>query len=185
MPMLQVNLLNGYSPDIKHRLMRALTCVVRGITQARPDAITVWIHEVGSDQYSRGGEPRQPGVGAPDAAAVVSDYLAAMEARDLQKAETFLAADFVMSFPGSGELTSLAQLVDWARGRYRYVQKTIAATDVAYGMDTTVVTTHGTLAGQWPDGVAFSDVRFIDRFELQAGLLVRQDVWNDLANARE
>lgn len=185
MPMLQVNLLKGYSPEIKRRLMRALTGVVRGITQARPDAITVWVHEVGSDQYSRGGEPRQPGDGAPDAAAVVGDFLAAMEARDLEKAETYLAADFVMSFPGSGELQSLAQLVDWARGRYRYVRKTIIATDVAYGMDTTVVTTHGTLAGEWPDGRAFSGIRFIDRFELQAGLLVRQDVWNDLANANE
>ncbi|WP_127556689.1 tautomerase family protein [Saccharospirillum alexandrii] len=185
MPMLQVNLLKGYSPEIKHRLMRALTGVVRGITQAKPDAITVWIHEVGSDQYSRGGESRQPGAGAPDAAAVVAEYLAAMEARDLEKAQTYLAADFVMSFPGSGELRTLAQLVDWAKGRYRHVSKTIISTDVAYGMDSTVVTTHGTLSGEWLDGLAFSGIRFIDRFELQAGLLVRQDVWNDLANANE
>lgn len=184
MPMLQVNLLSGYNSETKRRLMRALTAAVRGITRARPDAITVWIHEVGSDQYSRGGESRQPGVAAPDAAALVGDYLAAMEARDLDKAGSCLAQGFVMTFPGSGELTSLSQLVEWARGRYRYVEKTITATDVAYSIDTTVVTTHGTLAGQWPDGTPFSDVRFIDRFEVQDGHLVRQDVWNDLAIAR-
>jgi hypothetical protein len=40
---------------------------------------------------------------------------------------------------------------------------------------------HGTLQGQWPDGSAFEGIRFIDRFLVQAGRLVRQDVWNDLA----
>lgn len=184
MPMLQVNLLKGYNSEIKQRLMRALTAVVRGITQAKPDAITVWIHEVESDRYSRGGESREPGLAAPDAATLVSDYLAAMEARELVKAQSYLADGFVMTFPGSDELTSLSQLVDWARGRYRYVEKTFTGTDVAYAIDKTVVIAHGTLSGEWPDGTPFSDVRFIDRFEVQGAQLVRQDVWNDLANAR-
>lgn len=114
----------------------------------------------------------------------MSDYLAAMEARELVKAQSYLADGFVMTFPGSDELTSLSQLVDWARGRYRYVEKTFTGTDVAYAIDKTVVIAHGTLSGEWPDGTPFSDVRFIDRFEVQGAQLVRQDVWNDLANAR-
>jgi hypothetical protein len=40
---------------------------------------------------------------------------------------------------------------------------------------------HGTLSGEWPDGSAFSDIRFLDRFELRSGKLTRQQVWNDLA----
>ncbi len=39
----------------------------------------------------------------------------------------------------------------------------------------------GTLGGEWPDGTAFDGIRFIDRFELQGGLITRQDVWNDMA----
>ncbi|MHA7880539.1 MAG: nuclear transport factor 2 family protein [Saccharospirillum sp.] len=185
MPMLQVNLLSGYSDAVKNRLMRALTSVVRGITRARPDAITIWIHEVGAEDYSRGGESRQPGVAAEDAAERVHQYLAAMERRDLEAAQGFLAENFVMTFPGSGEMTSLTQLVEFARGRYRFVEKTFTATDVAYGMERVVVTCHGTLAGEWMDGTPFSGVRFIDRFELQDNDITRQDVWNDLANARE
>jgi hypothetical protein len=37
------------------------------------------------------------------------------------------------------------------------------------------------LHGVWPDGSAFSDIRFVDRFTLQGGLLTTQMVWNDLA----
>ncbi len=42
----------------------------------------------------------------------------------------------------------------------------------------------GTLEGQWLDGSAFAGIRFIDRFEVEAGRIVRQDVWNDLAEVR-
>lgn len=36
MPMLQVNLLKGYNSEIKQRLMRALTAVVRGSPRPSP-----------------------------------------------------------------------------------------------------------------------------------------------------
>ena len=39
----------------------------------------------------------------------------------------------------------------------------------------------GTLSGEWPDGAAFTGIRFIDRFEVERGLIRCQDVWNDLA----
>ncbi|WP_372987151.1 nuclear transport factor 2 family protein [Marinobacter sp.] len=184
MPMLQVNLLTGYNSELKGRLSRALTAVVACITRAKPEAISVWIHEVDSDAYSRGGQARQPGPGAADPEALVRDYLMAMEQRELDKARRHLSEDFVMTFPGSGTLTSLSQLVEWSKGRYRFVKKTLAAVNVAYEMDQTVVFVHGTLHGEWPDGASFDDVRFIDRFEVRDDLLVRQDVWNDLANAR-
>jgi len=37
------------------------------------------------------------------------------------------------------------------------------------------------LNGVWLDGTTFSDIRFIDRFEIVANKLARQDVWNDLS----
>jgi hypothetical protein len=43
-----------------------------------------------------------------------------------------------------------------------------------------VVYCSGTLEGVWLDGSAFSGIRFIDRFEVAGGRIVRQDVWNDL-----
>ena len=184
MPMLQVNLLSGYSSAVKKRLMQSLTAVIRGITQAKPEAISIWIHEFESDAYSRGGVSRQPGAGADDAAQLVQKYLAAMESRDLEAAQHYLGEGFVMTFPGSEEMTSLAQLVEWAKGRYRYVEKAFTATSVAYEMDRIVVVCHGTLSGEWMEGTSFSDIRFIDRFEIQNNKIIRQDVWNDLANAR-
>ncbi len=38
--------------------------------------------------------------------------------------------------------------------------------------------------GRWPDGRPFEGVRFMDRFEVAGGLVRRQEVWNDLAEAR-
>ncbi|MDO7593790.1 MAG: hypothetical protein MUQ90_00250, partial [Burkholderiaceae bacterium] len=47
----------------------------------------------------------------------------------------------------------------------------------------TVVYARGTLSGNWLDGEPFSGIRFIDRFEVVDGLLVRQDVWNDIGES--
>ncbi|ASJ73937.1 nuclear transport factor 2 family protein [Granulosicoccus antarcticus] len=122
-------------------------------------------------------------VASTAAESLVRDYLQAMEQRDLEKAQTFLANGFVMTFPGTGEMTSLSTLVDWSRSRYRYVRKTLAAVNIAHEPDGFVVFVHGSLSGEWPDGNTFSDIRFIDRFEVRNNRLERQDVWNDLANA--
>ena len=44
-----------------------------------------------------------------------------------------------------------------------------------------IVYCFGTLNGEWPDGQAFSGIRFIDRFEITQGRITRQQVWNDIA----
>lgn len=120
--------------------------------------------------------PREP-------AALVRAFLAAMEARDLANARTFLGEGFAMTFPGGVRMTTLEELVAFAAPRYRFVRKAYEGFEVVMGLRA-VVYCFGTLAGEWPDGTAFSGVRFIDRFELENGLLVRQDVWNDLAESR-
>ena len=115
---------------------------------------------------------------------VVQSYLAAMEARDLALAEVMLAPGFTMEFPGPVTFTRLSDLIEWAKPRYRFVKKVYQRFDEAPAGDAAVVYCYGTLAGEWPDGVAFAGIRFIDRFTVAGGKLVDQTVWNDLAEVR-
>ncbi|MGB1877264.1 MAG: hypothetical protein ACPHGY_10195, partial [Rhodospirillaceae bacterium] len=48
--------------------------------------------------------------------------------------------------------------------------------------DETVVYSTGMLNGEALDGSAISEVRYIDRFVFRDGLMVDQQVWNDLAD---
>lgn len=116
---------------------------------------------------------------------LVRAYLAAMENRDLALAATMLSPEFEMVFPGTSALQSLQELVDWAAPRYRFVRKSYIGFDTCFGPNgRQMVYCFGTLAGEWPDGSPFEGIRFIDRFEIAEGLLQRQDVWNDLGEAR-
>lgn len=122
---------------------------------------------------------------AGDAVAQVRAYLAAMEARDLAAAQAMLAPGFAMVFPGGVTFRALADLVSWARPRYRFVRKRYARFDAAPAADGTAVTCFGTLAGEWPDGTPFQDIRFCDWFLVGPdGHLLRQEVWNDLAETQ-
>ena len=103
-----------------------------------------------------------------------------MEARDLQQAESYLSADFHMTFPGGQQFTKLQQLVDWAKSRYTSISKEFERFDVCGSDQGSVVYCTGTLNGTWLDGSAFSSIRFIDRFVVTDGLIDKQEVWNDL-----
>ena len=115
---------------------------------------------------------------------LVRSYLAAMEARDLPRAESMLAPGFSMQFPGAMTFTQLAELIAWAQPRYRFVKKHYERFDEAPGIGESIVYCYGTLAGVWPDGAAFGGIRFIDRFAVAGGKLVQQTVWNDLAEVQ-
>lgn len=119
-----------------------------------------------------------------DPVALVRDYLAAMEARDLARAHSFIADGFVMHFPAAPPMHSLGELVAWSKPRYRSVRKTYDGFDVAARDGSTVVYAFGTLHGEWLDGTRFEGIRFIDRFEVVGGRLTRQDVWNDMAETK-
>lgn len=184
MPVVELHLLEGYAEDEKARLARAVTEAVRLVVPARPDAVTVLLHDLPRADYYRGGVQRDAAPAAPDAVAVVQDYLAAMEARDLDRARGHLGAGFTMIFPGAPPMTTLEELVAWSRPRYRFVAKTCDAWEV-FGLDgRAVVHARGTLRGEWPDGTPFEGIRFIDRFEVERGRILRQEVWNDIAETR-
>lgn len=110
----------------------------------------------------------------------VTTFLRAMEARDLEAAAALLAPAFKMTFPGGVELARLEDLVAWSRPRYRSIRKTFDRVEDAGA----AVWVSGTLAGEWPDGSPFEGIRYVDRFELADGLIVRQEVWNDMGEAR-
>lgn len=183
MPILNVSILQGYDNQTKQALGQALTAAVSQVIDAHPDAIVVCLNELEQDQYFRGGKTRQAGPVRAQPAAVVRAFLDAMEARDLAHARTFLAPGFSMTFPGNATMTELEQLVEFSKTRYRFVRKTYESFDTAWQGDTAVVHCHGMLSGEALDGKPFEGVRFIDRFELKAGQIVRQQVWNDLAIA--
>ena len=126
---------------------------------------------------------QQPAIDRPsdDAAGTVLRFLKALENRDLEAAKAMLAPDIEMVFPGGAVFTDLSELIDWARPRYQRVAKTVERVDTAAAEDGTVVFCQGTLHGVWPDGTPFDGIRFADWFLIRDGLIVRQQVWNDLA----
>lgn len=184
MPSVHLHMMEGYSPDEKKRLMQAVTNAIRFVVPAHPDAITIFLNEVPAESYARGGTQRSPAPALKDPSAIVMTFLTAMQDRDLAAAEALLSDTFKMVFPGTGEMTSLAELLDWAKPRYRFVTKTFEGIEAFQNGDCAVVYTRGTLSGEWPDGTAFSGIRFIDRFEVSDNLITRQDVWNDIAEIK-
>ncbi len=184
MPIVEAHILEGYTAEEKGRLTSALTEAVRFVVPAPDDAITVLLHQYPEDAYARGGRQRKPAPARPEPTRIVVDYLEAMEARDLVRAESALADGFEMTFPGTAPMTSLTELIGWAKDRYRFVKKTTEAVEAFHAGGVAVVYIRGTLSGEWPDGTPFEGIRFIDRFEVLDGKITNQQVWNDLAEVR-
>ena len=107
-------------------------------------------------------------------------FLGRLAEGEVDQAAALLAPDVRMIFPGGVEFRVLAELFAWSKPRYRRIAKVIARTDTAGN----AVYVSGTLEGEWPDGEVFSGIRFIDRFEIENGLIQRQEVWNDMAERR-
>ena len=183
MPVVTVTLLPGYGPECEARLVQRLALATRSVIAAQPAGTTVFVQHAAT--YLRDGRVfTAGGPELPDAAGLVRAFLEAMQARDLDRARSVLAAGFEMHFPGAAPMLTLEEVVAWARGRYRSVAKRYERFEQCWGEGMTTVFCSGTLQGVWPDGQPFEGIRFIDRFEVQSGQLRRQDVWNDLAEAR-
>lgn len=117
--------------------------------------------------------------------AKVKTYLAALEARDVELAQSCLSPDAVVIGPGGRPAASVQGIVENSAHRYRRIGKHIERFDAMASDDGGVIVyCSGTLHGEWLDGREFSGIRFIDRFELQANVILRQEVWNDSAERR-
>lgn len=185
MPIVDMHVLEGYNSEEKQRLGEALTDAVRFVVPAAPELVTVMIHDMPRENYYRGRRQRNPAPARPDPAQIVKDYLAAMEARELDKARAMLGEDFTMTFPGTAPMHRLEELIEWSRPRYKFVTKTYEGLDAMQGAgDAALVYCRGVLQGEYHDDSPFQGIRFIDRFEITDGKITRQDVWNDMAEVR-
>ncbi len=179
MPVTQITLLRGYEPEVHQRLVDHVSKAVRSVIPAPEAGTTTFIQEVVA--YQRDGRFFDQGNAALGSASeVVKSFLAAMQARNLAQAKTHLHANFQMVFPSGQIFHRLEELLTWASTRYQRVEKTFSHFDESWQGDRTVVYCAGNLKGVWPNGNAFDNIRFIDRFEVVAGQIARQDVWNDL-----
>ena len=183
MPVISITLLPGYRAEAEQRLVSRVALAARSVIAASDAGTTVFVNH--AHTYQRDG--RVYSAGGPecaDATALVREFLGLMQARDLSAASRMLSPGFIMQFPGPTRMQKLEQLVHWAKDRYQCVAKDYERFDESFAQDSTVVYCFGTLKGIWLDGSEFSGVRFIDRFEVTNGLISRQDVWNDLAEAQ-
>lgn len=183
MPIIEAHIFEGYSPEDKSRLATALQEATPSVVRPDDAVVSVVLHEVPPESYARVEPSHSPAL--PDPTQIALDFLTAMEARDIKTAEAMLAPGFRMTFPGTQPMASIAELIDWAKDRYQFVRKTITSTEAFHHNGRAIVYVTGTLSGTWPDGEPFEGIRFIDRFEIRGGKLICQDVWNDIAEARQ
>ena len=180
MPVISITLLPVYPDAVEQRLLHRVATAARSVIAASPAGTTVFTQHAGN--YQRNGQVFHAGAPARAVASeVVKGYLEAMQERDLPAAQAFLADGFTMCFPGGVQMQTLQQMMQWARPRYRSIAKDYENFEEVWREEDCVVYCHGTLHGIFNDGSAFSGVRFIDRFEVCNDRIVRQDVWNDLA----
>lgn len=184
MPVVSITLLPGYDQATQHRMVNRVANAVRSVIATPEAGTTVFVNEVST--YRRDGKVFSQGRAAHAVASeVVQSFLQALQSRDLAAAQSFLHPDFHMCFPGGVMMHSLPEMITWAQQRYTGIAKHYEHFEESWQGDATVVFCHGTLQGAWLDGQSFQGIRFIDRMQVQDGLITRQDVWNDLAEHRK
>lgn len=116
-----------------------------------------------------------------DAADLVERFLVASMIPDPETAGTFMSADVDITFTGGRKFKHPRDATAFNAMRYKWVKKKMERTDVAPGDGETVVYNTGTLYGEWHDGTKFEGNRYVDRFVVRGGKIVKMDVWNDSA----
>lgn len=118
-----------------------------------------------------------------DAAAVVDAFLTALMVPDPDTARRYSAPELEIVFTGARAMRDPAECAAFNRTRYKWVKKKFEATEVVAGgtPERTVVYNIGTLFGEWPDGTPFAGNRYVDRYIVAHGRIVRMEVWNDSA----
>ena len=115
------------------------------------------------------------------AADLVERFLVASMIPDPETAGTFMSDDVQITFTGGRKFQHPRDATAFNAMRYKWVKKKMERTDVAPGNGETVVTNTGTLYGEWHDGTPFEGNRYLDRFVVRDGKIVKMDVWNDSA----
>jgi hypothetical protein len=114
-------------------------------------------------------------------AEIVRAYLEASMVPDPDTAATYVKPGTTITFTGWRIFDHPRGPASFNAGRYKWVKKRMDRFDVCPGEDETIVYSIGTLYGEWPDGTPFEGNRYVDRFAVKDGLIVKMDVWNDSA----
>src|SRR3954464_10396159 len=114
-------------------------------------------------------------------AEVVEAYLTASMIPDPDAAAAFMKPGTVITFTGGREFDHPRGPTGFNARRYRWVKKQMDRFDVCACAGETVVYSIGTLYGEWIDGTPFEGNRYVDRFVVRDGMIVKMDVWNDSA----
>lgn len=112
---------------------------------------------------------------------IVRRFLEASMVPDPETAMTYMAPDVSITFTGGRRFRHPGESAALNARRYKWVKKRMDRFDVVPGADETVVYSLGTLYGAWPDGAPFEGNRYVDRFVVRDGRIVKMDVWNDSA----
>ena len=125
----------------------------------------------------------RPSAAEVAAGRIVEEFLDASMIPDPVRARTYMAPDVKITFTGGRKFNDPAGTAAFNAARYRVVKKKFERTDVVAGGtdEESIVYNTGTLYGQWPNGDAFEGNRYVDRFVVRHGKIVRMDVWNDSA----
>ncbi|TPQ29963.1 hypothetical protein C2U70_27755 [Bradyrhizobium guangdongense] len=114
-------------------------------------------------------------------AKIVEAYLVASMIPDPDAAAVYMAPGTVITFTGGREFDHPRGPTGFNAKRYSWVKKKMDRFDVCPGDGETVVYSIGTLYGEWKDGTPFEGNRYVDRFVVRNGKIVKMDVWNDSA----
>lgn len=115
---------------------------------------------------------------------LVDRFLIHLGKRDLESASALLAPRFQLTVSGGHEFEKLEQFAAFSKGRNGPTVKHRERYEGFESGGTAVVYSLGYMSGTWLDGSTFKQVRYIDRFELQDGLIKQMDVWSDMAEFR-
>src|SRR5918997_4165474 len=118
-----------------------------------------------------------------EARRIVEAYLDASMTPDPDRARTYVAPDVQITFTGGRRFNDPIESTAFNAKRYAWVKKRFERTDVVFEAtdEEAIVYNIGTLYGAWPDGTPFAGNRYVDRFVVSHGKIVKMDVWNDSA----
>ncbi|HCK16944.1 MAG TPA: hypothetical protein DHW36_00375 [Thalassospira sp.] len=117
----------------------------------------------------------------PPEARTVRDFLDASMKPDPELAATFMSDDVVITFTDGQKYDHPSGTTAFNAARYKWVKKKFGQFDVAHTNGQTVVYSTGWLYGEWPDGTPFEGNRYVDRFVIENGKIIKMDVWNESA----
>jgi hypothetical protein len=117
------------------------------------------------------------------AKAIVETYLELSMIPDPVGASAYLSPEFDLVFTGGRRFAGPAESAAFNAKRYAWVKKRFLRTDAALDEQTGDVHVYNTgyLYGEWHDGTPFETNRYMDKFIVRDGKLIRTDVWNDSA----